>query len=224
LWSLICFSPLLFQATFLAAVQAQISAHSLSQNDTTLQIVINAFFFVGLLLDLIAGCGAFIAFRLIQRYYSLLLQRSVALNTIREVMAKPDERVERGKGVQKMDMIFLHGFRYAHESWSTIRDKTQKFEQRLDDAIDKDTQWQLGIFVRNQRSTTAQLIKMRRLTLAALKAAYVLPAVAGTGTMCLVVGLLSFIRATQPYAIWVCSMVVTVCTIILLLALTLRRP
>ncbi|KAJ7326202.1 hypothetical protein DFH08DRAFT_885051, partial [Mycena albidolilacea] len=69
----------LAQATFLAAIQAQLVATSYQDNSTRLKVATNALGFAGLLMGVISACLALLASNILQRHIAIVDKQLTAI-------------------------------------------------------------------------------------------------------------------------------------------------
>ncbi|PPQ98475.1 hypothetical protein CVT26_013876 [Gymnopilus dilepis] len=207
-------------ATFLAAVQAQVNSYSFDSNSTKLEVAVNAMFFVGLLLDVLGGCVAYVVAVQLQHVYSLLSRRKTSIAHITTALRQyatangtetPSKKETQGKlssvcmHIKFLENLLLGGFN-KKSSWKKTLPRVRQCRSSIQEIarlLDGNLNVELYRDLQEYQDTTNELDKARLHMNIAFSSIFVIRAVVFGGVVCLVLGLLCYVLGEQPVSVWI---------------------
>ena len=221
------------KATFTAAVQSQVITYSV-QDTSRSSAAPNALFFVGLVLDILCGCIAYVeAFRL-QHFYDLLLRRSTSVSALMASLERLNnppgtqavgDLLSLSLSIQTREMIFLSELGNRHRS-DKAYDEMRAYQARVNYIIHRlygHLYPRIAIHDMEYRATTRLLHQARFRLTEALAASTILPVISSTGVACLIAGTLYFVKVSFDHFVSVPLFVLTGATLTVFLAVYVQR-
>jgi hypothetical protein len=211
-------------------------AFSIASNSTNLQITTNVFFFVGLFLDVLGGCIAYLGVVELQKIHALLLRLTSEVSSIGDALEKHKAQVhaagptspyqqdplhmqrlaEALQYLQFSEAIALHllgDLRAWNENLAHLKAGTRSLEMVVSAVLsdsDMDTQVHVPDHLQNYIAATGDLVHAKMTVSLAFSARKAAPMTTFCGILCFIIGLLCFVKASQPMGVWVASFTVVV--------------
>ncbi|KAF7302066.1 hypothetical protein MIND_00773300 [Mycena indigotica] len=219
-------SALAVIAIFLAGVQAQSISFSLAQTSTKLEITTNVFAFAGLFLDVLGGSCALVGFIQLQHTQTLLKERQLALNGLRDTLrlVSPEEQRDNPRQLallhhfHLLDKIILAPIHYP-KLWMTMGGPlldSARIIERILKTFDDSVQISAAYSLADYRVATDALMASAGRTSLGLAASAAVPAIVIAGLFCFTCGALCLAIASQPAAVWGTCVAVLAITFVLL--------
>ena len=191
------------QATFLAAVQAQIIGMALSRNSSRLEVATNAFAFMGVIFDVIAALLALLA--------STVMQTRISV--IDRILCNA-EKVHNEQAAEFVVQVLRDSHRTSRFIRAMLQDVLHPISKRLEKLATAEAHHDYAPEF-DSKANAAQVIKC----CGNLDGIRVFGDAAGTamlfGILCFILSVICLAISTQPTAVWVPTVAACSCVVIL---------